>query len=220
MKLYLASGNTHKKKEIQEIFPNHTIILPKEEKLDFNPEENGHTFFENSFIKAKSLWEIVKTPVIADDSGICVSILQDKPGIYSARYCGKDHNYGEIELSSNEQNRLLIEEVNHVIDKKKITGDVNKVRRCYYVCSMVFCYGNNQFSSIQETMEGYIITSIDKQSGKGGFGYDPIVYLPEIGKTVAELSAQEKNSFSHRGKACTLLSPLLDIVAKRYNFPE
>ena len=216
MKLYLASGNTHKKKEIQEIFPNHTIFLPKDEGLDFNPEETGQTFFENSYIKAKSLWDLVKTPVIADDSGICVSVLQDKPGIFSARYCGKDRNYGEIELSSSEQNRLLIEETNFIINKKHIQGDIKTIRRCFYVCSMVFYYGDNQFSSIQETMEGYLINSIDQQNGKGGFGYDPIVFLPEFGKTVAELSPKEKNTVSHRGKACTLLSPLLDLVSKKY----
>ena len=83
MEIFLASGNSHKKNEIQELFPEHTFLIPKDRGIHFDPEENGNSFFENSLIKAKELWEIVHQPVIADDSGICVSILNNRPGIYS-----------------------------------------------------------------------------------------------------------------------------------------
>lgn len=212
MEIFLASGNAHKKIEIQELFPEHTILIPKDRGIHFDPEENGNSFFENSLIKAKELWEIVHQPVIADDSGICVSILNNRPGIFSARYCGKDEEIGIRPVSSGEQNRLLIDEINCTIKLHNLSGPTHTLRRCYYVCSMVFYYDEFKYASVQETMEGYVISDIAQQKGIGGFGYDPIVFLPEYGKTVAELTAEEKNRISHRGKACSLLKPLIKLV--------
>lgn len=214
MEIFLASGNAHKKIEIQELFPEHTFLIPKDRGITFDPEENGNSFFENSLIKAKELWEIVHQPVIADDSGICVSILNNRPGIYSARYCGKDAEIGSMPLSSGEQNRLLIEEVNYTITSQRLKGPAETLRRCFYVCSMVFYYDDFKYASVQETMEGYVISDINQQRGKGGFGYDPIVFLPAYEKTVAELTPDEKNRISHRGKACALLKPLIQLTEK------
>lgn len=212
MEIFLASGNAHKKIEIQELFPEHTILIPMDRGIHFDPEENGNSFFENSLIKAKELWKIVHQPVIADDSGICVSILNNRPGIFSARYCGKDEEIGIRSVPSEEQNRLLIDEINCTIKLHNLSGPIHTLRRCYYVCSMVFYYDEFKYASVQETMEGYVISDIDQQKGIGGFGYDPIVFLPEYGKTVAELTAEEKNRISHRGKACSLLKPLIQLV--------
>lgn len=88
MKIYLATGNKNKKREMQEILKEHTIVIPSDEGIDFDPVEDGKTFYENSIIKAKALYDIVHSPVIADDSGICVSALNGRPGIYSSRYGG------------------------------------------------------------------------------------------------------------------------------------
>ena len=89
MKIYLATGNLNKKREVSELFPEHTIVIPKDEGIDFDPEETGSTFYENSLIKAKALWEIVRSPVLADDSGICADALNGAPGIYSSRYAAE-----------------------------------------------------------------------------------------------------------------------------------
>ena len=202
MKIYLASSNEHKRKEIQEIFSKHQIVLPKDENISFNPEENGSTFIENSLIKAEALWNIVKQPVLADDSGICLAALNGFPGIYSARYCGKGKNVTKDadKLSAQERNELLINELN---------ATKSQDRSCSFVCSLVYYYGKNQFYAVQETLEGSLVESVEDLKGKGGFGYDPAVYLKEYNKTVAELTENEKNAISHRGKACKKMSDFL-----------
>lgn len=203
MKLYLATGNKHKKQEMQQILKDFEIVIPSDEGIDFNPIENGSSFYENCMIKAKALWEIVKAPVIADDSGICVEALNGAPGIYTSRYAGKDFMQGKPDgskISQDEQNRLLIEQLND-------TKSTN--RNCHYTCSIVLLFNPDRFYIAQETFEGQLIDSIEKQAGSGGFGYDPIVFLPEFGKTVAEISADEKNAISHRGKAVKAISNIL-----------
>ena len=203
MKIYLASGNLHKKYEMQEVFRDFEIIIPKEVGINFNPIENGNTFMANSLLKAEQLFNIINGPVLADDSGICVDAIDGKPGIYSARYAGKNliTNYNE-NLSSEERNKLLIDEVNEILNSqgKKISDLHN--RTCRFVCALTFYYGKDKFITVQETLEGYLVTSIENANGSGGFGYDPIVYLKDDNKTVAELSEKEKNDISHRGKAC------------------
>ena len=195
MEIFLASGNRHKQKEMQEILSEHKILIPSDVGIEFSPVENGKTFFENSFIKAKALWDLIKKPVIADDSGICVEALNFAPGIYTSRYAGPNYMQGLPDgqkISQEEQNSLLIKQLND-------THSPN--RRAFYVCAMVLLLSPFQFYSVQETFEGIIIDDISKQAGTGGFGYDPIFYLPEYEKTAAELTAEEKNSISHRGKA-------------------
>ena len=206
MEIFLATGNLHKKHEMEMLCAPHTITIPKDIGLEFDPEETGKTFFENSLIKAESLWKIVQKPVIADDSGICVDALDGKPGIYSARYCGRKFtNSNETEdghnLSQIEQNSLLIEDVNLTLQEKDLDPNNPENRKCRYVCSIIMYLAKDKFLCAQETFEGILLKNIDDSKGTKGFGYDPIVFLPEYNKTVAELTEEEKNKISHRGKA-------------------
>ena len=203
-KLYLASGNKHKQKEMQELLPDFEIRIPSDDGIEFAPIEDGKSFYENSLIKARALWNLVHEPVIADDSGICVSALKGEPGIYTSRYAGPNFMHGKPDgskISQEEQNRFLIEQLN-------ATG--SRDRSCHYTCAMVLLLNPERFFVAQETFEGELISSIEKQAGSGGFGYDPIVWLPQYKKTVAEISAEEKNKISHRGKAVQTIKKVLE----------
>lgn len=215
MKIYLATNNQHKKKEMCELLPEHTILTPADEGIDFNPEETGSTFYENSLIKAKALYEIVKSPVIADDSGICVDALNGAPGIYSSRYAGPDFMKGKPDgskISQEEQNIFLINQLNNTLKNEKLPSAsyLHGERSCHYTCAMVLYCGSDRLFVAQETFEGILIKDITEQAGNGGFGYDPIVFLPEYQKTVAQISADEKNAISHRGKAVKALKLIID----------
>ena len=206
MEIFLATGNLHKKYEMELLCSPHKIIIPKDLGLKFDPDETGLTFSENALIKAESLWKIVQKPVIADDSGICVDALDGKPGIYSARYCGRKFaSSNETEdghnLSQTEQNTLLLEDVNLTLQEKGLDPNNPENRKCRYVCSIVMYLAKDKFLSAQETFEGILLKNIEDSKGTKGFGYDPIVFLPEYNKTVAELTEEEKNKISHRGKA-------------------
>ena len=191
MHIYLASGNRHKQEEFAAILKDYHISLPADAGIVFDPEETGTTFLENALLKARVLYESVKCPVIADDSGLCIDALGGKPGIYSARYGMKDG----AQLKAEERNQLVLQQMEGVEN-----------RSCRFVCCIAVMLDAHRFFTVQETCEGVIAKS---ESGHHGFGYDPIVYLPKIGKTVAELTAQEKNELSHRGKAGRLVAQLL-----------
>lgn len=215
MRIYLATGNINKKKEMSQILPEHTIITPKDEGIDFNPVENGTTFYENSIIKAKSLYNIVRCPVIADDSGITADALGGIPGLYSSRYAGPDFPRGLPDgkkIPQEEQNRLLIKQLNDTL----AAGTDNTVhlkngpRSAHYTCAMVLYLGNDRVFVAQETMEGTIVENIEDAAGTGGFGYDPIFFLPHYNRTAAQLSADEKNAISHRGKAARALVRIIN----------
>ncbi len=193
MKIFFASGNEHKREEMARIFPDHEIRIPKDEGIGFDPEETENTFFGNALIKAESLWKIVRAPVLADDSGICVDALGGAPGVISARFGSEN---GQI-LDSSGRNDLLIAKMAGISDRK-----------CRFVCNMVLFLGPDRFWSVQETLEGELV---EEGRGEGGFGYDPLVYLGEYGKTVAELSPKEKDHVSHRGKAGRKISALLSL---------
>lgn len=209
MTLYAATGNVHKQKELQKILTPHLIRIPEEDGIAFDPVEDGNDFVSNSLIKAKALYDIVRKPVIADDSGLCVDILGGRPGIYSARYAGKnaDPQADGSKLPVDVRNTLLLEEAWEAAEKQLKDKDagIASLLGCHYVCCMVLYLGPNHFYSIQETMEGRLIAPDEKERGTGGFGFDPVVYLPDYGKTVAELSEDEKNRISHRGKAASKL---------------
>ncbi|EFW37667.1 RdgB/HAM1 family non-canonical purine NTP pyrophosphatase [Treponema phagedenis] len=194
MKLYIATGNEHKKKEFMQILQGIHCVLPKDEGISFDPEETGSSFLENALIKAKALFSEVKQPVIADDSGICIDALGGMPGVYSARYGDKA---GKI-LNAEEKNMLVLQQM---------TG--KQERSCRFVCCIVLMLSADRIYTVQETCEGIVA---DKPFGEGGFGYDPIVYLPTFQKTVAELSEEEKNRFSHRGKAGAKIAALLKML--------
>lgn len=206
MKIYAATGNIHKKQELSQLFSPSEIIIPKDEGIIFDPDENGNSFVENTVIKAKALFDLVKAPVIADDSGICVDILDGKPGIYSARYIGND-SYSENKISDSERNKLLLEEAYRVAKEKGIPEGTPL--SCRFVCAMVLYLGKDKFFVAQETIEGFLVKDIESANGTGGFGYDPIVFLPEYNKTIAELTPEEKNAISHRGKAAKTLKEVL-----------
>ena len=208
MKIYLATGNLNKKREVQELFPEHTVVIPKDEGIAFDPEETGTTFYENSLIKAKALWDMVHCPVLADDSGICVDALDGAPGIYSSRYAGPDFMKGKpdgTKICQDEQNNFIVQQTSDAIKAGYAGG-----RKAHYTCAMVLYMGPDRLFVCQETMEGEIIDDISNARGTGGFGYDPLFYLPEFGKTAAELTADEKNAISHRGKASRLLKKLAE----------
>ena len=191
----LATNNNHKKEELQQIMTGIVIKTPSDIGLNFDCDETGSTFLENSMLKARTLFEISGKPVIADDSGLCVAGLDGAPGIYSARYGSKD---GEPDLSSEERNRLLL---HNMADLK--TDDQ---RAAFFVCCMTAIIDEYRVYTVQETMNGYIAR---ESYGRGGFGYDPVFYLPERGMTVAELPENEKNMISHRGRAAAKLGLLL-----------
>jgi XTP/dITP diphosphohydrolase len=210
MTIVLASGNIHKKQELAAIFAGHSILLPVEAGVhDFNPDETGPGFAENALIKARSLYACLArrgSPdgpwVLADDSGLCVDALGGRPGVYSARYGSSGGN----KLDAGARNALLLEEAS----KSAGFFESGAFRACRFVCAMVLLYSTERFHLVQETLEGELVPGIEAARGTGGFGYDPVVYLPERGCTAAELSETEKNAISHRAKAGTILARLLD----------
>ena len=168
MKIYLATGNLNKKREVQELFPEHTVVIPKDEGIAFDPEETGTTFYENSLIKAKALWDMVHCPVLADDSGICVDALDGAPGIYSSRYAGPDFMKGKpdgTKISQDEQNIFIVQQTSDAIKAGYAGG-----RKAHYTCAMVLYMGPDRLFVCQETMEGEIIDDISNARGTGGFG--------------------------------------------------
>jgi XTP/dITP diphosphohydrolase len=195
MQLLIATNNSHKVEELKLILGEHELLRPVDLGIQhFSQEEDGRTFFENALIKAEYLYRITERPVIADDSGLCVEALGGRPGIESARYGSS----GGTLLSAEEKNRLLLAELEHVQD-----------RRCAFVCCLVLYYAPRRFLSVQETLEGEIGVA---PRGVHGFGYDPIVYLPQWAKTVAELSPEEKSRISHRGRAAQKMAAMIGFV--------
>ena len=209
---------------MQELFPEHTIVIPRDENIQFDPEETGSTFFENSEIKARALWETVHCPVLADDSGICVDALGGAPGIYSARYAGPSFMKGKPDgkkIPQEEQNALLIGQLNDALagteDYRSLNPSalfLNGKRSCHYVCAMVLYLGPDRIYIAQDTMEGSLIEDIKDARGSGGFGYDPLFVLPDGMHTAAELSAEEKNAVSHRGKAARMLKTIVKNISE------
>ncbi|MCL2184995.1 MAG: RdgB/HAM1 family non-canonical purine NTP pyrophosphatase [Treponema sp.] len=199
MKIWFATNNAHKKKELSAIL-GASLLIPSEEGLIFDPEETGATFSENALLKAQELKKILITKencntdlVIADDSGLCVDALGGRPGVLSARY-GQTNGK---KLESPQRNLLLLDEL----------GD-NPIRSAYFVCAMALVFGNDRFIIVQETLTGHLVKKSEIR-GDGGFGYDPIFFLPEFNRTLAELSAEEKNKISHRAKAGKLIAEYL-----------
>lgn len=217
MKIYLATGNKNKKREMCELLPEHTILIPSDEGIEFDPDETGTTFYENSLIKARTLYDLVHCPVIADDSGICVDALGGAPGIYSSRYGGPDYMKGRpdgAKTSQEDQNIFLINQLNEAIKNGNLPkGEyLHGERSCHYTCAMVMYCGTDRLYVAQETFEGTLINDIKDQAGEGGFGYDPIVFLPEYNKTVAQITADEKHAISHRGKAVRALQKIINTL--------
>ena len=193
MDILVASFNTHKIDELKPLFASHRLLSPTDLGYgEMEIEEDGSSYFENALIKAKALYSLAGMPTLADDSGLSIATLGGAPGIHSSRYGSKD---GRSKLSTAERNALLLAEMEGVED-----------RACAFYCCLVFMYGHDRFLSVQETCPGILA---ETPRGAGGFGYDPLVFLPELGKTVAELDPELKNMVSHRGRAARTMNALL-----------
>ncbi len=191
-RIIFATSNKDKMREIREILsdPDIEILSIPEAGVDVRIDEVGETFEENARIKAKAIWDVTGGIVLADDSGLVVDALGGEPGVYSARYLGYDTPY-EI------KNRDIIERLSSVPDDE---------RSARFECVIAAVLPDGRILTTTGTMEGMIA---HEPSGSDGFGYDPILYLPEYQKTSAELAMEEKNRISHRGKALRAMRDLL-----------
>ena len=187
-RIVFATGNENKLREIRQIMKDLKvdIISMKEAGIDIDIEETGTSFEQNALIKVRAIWEITGGIVMADDSGLVIDYLNGEPGVYSARYMGENTSYTE-------KNRKILE---RMADAK---GEERSAR---FVAAIACILPDGKEIVAQETMEGLIAEEI---AGENGFGYDPILYLPEYLCTSAQLSNEEKNSISHRGKALRLM---------------
>lgn len=183
-KIIFATGNEGKMREIREILSDLDVevLSMKEAGIKADIVEDGTTFEENAVIKAKTICELCGEITLADDSGLEIDYLNKEPGVYSARYMGEDTSYRI-------KNTNLIERLEGVPDEK---------RTARFVCAVAAAFPDGSVKTVRETMEGRIGY---EERGANGFGYDPIFFLPEYGCTSAELSMEEKNKISHRGKA-------------------
>ena len=192
MEILVATGNAHKLGELSPLFPGHILKAPDSVGIrDFEVVEDGSSFLDNALIKARALYLMTGRPSLADDSGLTVRALGGAPGIYSARYGSEDGR----KLEAAERNALLLANTEGFAD-----------RACAFVCCLVLILSESRFFVAQETCEGELLRA---PRGEGGFGYDPLVYLPAQKKSVAELSTSEKNSLSHRGKAAARMARLI-----------
>lgn len=187
-RIVFATGNMGKMKEVKEILADldYEIVSMKEAGIDVDIVEDGKTFEENALIKAKAIHEQCHDIVLADDSGLEVDYLNKEPGIYSARYEGEDTPY-EI------KNQIIMDRV------KEAEGSERSAR---FVCVIAAVWEDGTTSTARATIEGEIAR---ESAGSNGFGYDPIFFVPEFGCTTAELTAEQKNEISHRGKALRMI---------------
>ncbi len=189
MKYILASHNPGKLKEMQEILGDIgvEVVLQSDLGIDIEPEETGTTFAENAAIKARSVMVASGLPAIADDSGLCVDALNGGPGVFSARYGGLDSDEARC--------RLLL---------NNLRGVTN--RAAHFHTDIVCLFPNGDELHAQGECTGTIAFA---PRGENGFGYDPVFFVPELRKTFAQLSADEKNAISHRGNALRSFAAVL-----------
>ena len=222
MKILLASNNRHKRMEIDGILhqlsANVTVIQPGDLDFSFDVVEDGKTFADNAFLKARALAMLLRgdllpgvsldcslmdlsrrirsafsrdlPPVLADDSGICVHALDNRPGVYSARYGNQP---GQPTIDDAGRNSLLLRELLE-----------HTSRSAHYVCNAVLYYDPDRYIQVQDTWHGEIAR--EPAYGDTGFGYDPVFVIPGLGKTVAQIPQEEKDRISHRAKAVATLS--------------
>ncbi len=183
MRLVLASKNQHKLLEMQTILSQLglEVVLESEVGVDVDVEETGITFAENALLKAKAVMEASGLAAIADDSGLVVDALNGEPGVYSARYGGKG--------SDPERTAFLLENMKDIPEGK---------RTARFVSAIACALPDGRVVTAEGVCEGTILF---ETRGNNGFGYDPVFYVPQLGKTFAEADGAEKNSISHRGNA-------------------
>ncbi len=191
--IVIATGNKGKFAEFQSILKSHFDKIYSLSDFDKIPsiEETGSTFRENAFIKANAVSELLGVDTIADDSGLSVDALDGAPGIFSARYSGRDAN------DENNNNKLL----------SALNGIENRQAR--FICSIAYYKTSGEIHFFDGECNGIIL---DEKRGNKGFGYDPVFYLPEYKKTMAEINPDIKNKISHRAKALSKLILFLDKI--------
>lgn len=195
--IVLASTNQGKVREVAMMVQDMGIeIVPlSETAFQGEIEETGTTFEENAVIKAMQVAKTLGIPALADDSGLEIDYLNKEPGIYSARYMGHDTPYAI-------KNQKILDKLKDVPEEK---------RTARFVCAMALVLPDGTTRTTQATMEGRIGYEI---KGENGFGYDPIFYLPELGKSSAEISPEQKNRISHRGKALRMMKDKIKEMCK------
>ena len=191
-KIIFATSNEGKMREIREILndPEWVVLSMKEAGISAEVTEDGKTFEENAVIKAKAIGEICGEIVLADDSGLEIDCLNKEPGVYSSRYMGEDTSY-------------TIKN-NHLISRME--GIPWEDRTARFVCAIAAYFPGGRIETTYAAMEGRIGY---EEKGSNGFGYDPIFCLPEFGCTTAELTMEQKNQVSHRGKALVKMKEIL-----------
>ncbi|WP_238901163.1 XTP/dITP diphosphatase [Clostridium sp. YIM B02500] len=197
-KLILASNNKKKIKEMKEILKDIDIEVRslEDECINIDVVEDGKTFEENAKKKAKEIYEYLLERkdnnfiVLADDSGLEVNYLNGEPGIYSARYAGEHGN------DSKNNEKLL----------NKLKGVLKSNRGAKFICQLAMFTDKGEYFKVTGEVEGYIIEELH---GDGGFGYDPLFFYEPLDKTFAELTSEEKNEISHRGKALKELKKVI-----------
>ena len=191
MKFVLASRNQGKLRELREILGalDVEVVLESDVGLDLEVEETGTTFEENSYLKAHAVMEACGLPAIADDSGLCVDALDGAPGVYSARYGARDNDRART--------AFLLENLRDVPDGR---------RTARFVSVVTCCFPDGRTLSARGSCEGVIGR---EPLGTGGFGYDPVFFVPDLGKTFSEMTPEEKNRISHRGNALRLFAKKL-----------
>ncbi len=198
MQVIAATHNKNKLKEFKEILSPFGFEIISAEDAGFfdEPEETGKTFMENALIKARAIASACGRAAIADDSGLVVDALNGEPGVYSARY-------GGIGLDDKGRTALVLEKLQNVADEK---------RSARFMCSIAFISADGEEICAQGSVEGVISRA---PAGENGFGYDPVFYVPSIGKTFAQASSEEKNALSHRGRALRELERILEEKSSR-----
>lgn len=192
-KLILATSNKDKAREIAEILSDTPFVVSTMKEEGFNPDivEDGKTFEENALIKARAVHALAQNAyVMADDSGLCIDALDGAPGIYSARFCGEDSTYPE-------KFAKIFEMLKDVPEEE---------RTAKFVCSIAVVRPDGTEFTVRGEVRGVLH---EKPMGDGGFGYDPIFYVPEFGMTTAQMTKEQKNSISHRGKASRAMAERL-----------
>lgn len=183
-KIIFATANEGKMREVRMILADlgMPVLSLAEAGIEADIEENGKTFEENAEIKVRAIRPYTEAIILADDSGLQIDFLNGEPGVHSARYLGHDTPY----------------EVKNAEILRRLAGAEGKARRASYVCAIAADFPGGELCVVRGELTGEIAK---KPAGEGGFGYDPIFYLPEYGRTAAEIDPQLKNRISHRGKA-------------------
>ncbi|NLF34726.1 MAG: XTP/dITP diphosphatase [Clostridiales bacterium] len=191
MRMVLASQNQKKLAELQEILSglDAEVVLLSDLGVHVEVEETGETFADNALLKARAVMEATGLPAVADDSGLCVDAMQGGPGVYSARFGGGD-------LDDGGRCRLLLDCMKGQLDRK-----------CRFVSAVCCAFPNGDVVTAEGACEGILAYA---SRGEGGFGYDPIFFVPPLKKTFAQLTPEEKNAVSHRGHALQKLKEELE----------